>query len=199
MATIQEMLQNLEQWYAIRLSSFDKLALDTTEKMFESYKYIISEEGDGVTTKYHQHIILVCEHTTEQIREIIKKSYPDCVGNKCLYIKACKDKKQLAKYTLKEGKYVYKGFDPKFIEDTFKCSKQKTDLKKDITDNEDNLILGRITDVQFVEKYIRIKVAHDQPLYTNHIRAYVLKMLIKADKIGARAYACSIIDSFDLN
>lgn len=195
-ATIQEMLMNLQQWYAIRLSSFDKLSLETTQKLFDDYAYIISEEGDGITTKYHQHIILVYDGTTEQVREMIKGTYSECVGNKCLYIKACKDKKQLAKYTLKEGKYVYKGFDPKFIEDTFKCSKQKTDLKKEITDNEDDLVLGRITELQFVERYVLIKVRHDQPLYTNHIRAYVLKMLIKADKMSSKSYAISILDSF---
>lgn len=147
--------------------------------MVSPYKYIISEEGDGVTTKYHQHIILVCDQDTKFIRNLIKTTYPDCATNKCIYIKLCVTKTGLAKYTLKEGEYIYQGFSKQFIDDTFKCSKPKTDLKKDITENEDNYILDKICDSEFIKRYISLKVRHDQPLYMNHIEAYMRKMACK--------------------
>lgn len=179
---IIQVIDSLGAWYAIRLSSFESLTLEKTEEMFKDYRYVISEEGDGITVKYHQHIILDAgKLTTEDIRKIVKEQYPDCQGNKCIYIRACKDKKQLMKYTLKDGKYVYKGFSPKFIENHFKCSSAKTDLKKDVKDNEDNFILGKIEFNAFIDKYLEIKVAHDQPLYMNHIKAYCLKMYVKSN------------------
>lgn len=192
--TIDECFNELEIWWAVRLSSFDKLSLETTQQMLSPFKYIISEEGDGITTKYHQHIILVCDLDTEGVRALVKKTYPDCQGNKCIYIKACRDKKQLAKYTLKEGNYVYKGFSKKYIDETFKCAKPKTDLKKDMTENEDNYILDKITDSQFVQRYIDLKVKHDQPLYMNHIEAYVRKMVCKKDPKKVKELSICIIE-----
>lgn len=193
----QTQIDAIGTWYAIRLSSFDELDINVTKNIFDFYRYVISEEGDGITTKYHQHIILDCPLSTDEIRSLIKKSYPNCVGNKCIYIKACADKTQLMKYTLKEGKYCYKGFSDKFIEEHFKCSKPKTDLKKEISNNEDNFVLGKIDDIEFVENYLKIKVSHDQPIYLNHIRAYVLKMMLKAGYKKYSSLSRNILDGLN--
>jgi hypothetical protein len=192
--TIDEHFNVLEVWWAIRLSSFDSLSIETTKRMLEPYKYIVSEEGDGITTKYHQHIILVYDTDTEGVRKLIKQTYPECQGNKCIYIKASKDKRQLAKYTLKEGLYCYKGFSKEYIEDAFKCSKPKTDLKKDMTENEDKFILGKIELLQFTKNYINLKVKHGQPLYMNHIEAYIRKMACQQDERQQHALALIIVE-----
>lgn len=194
---IEEYLRNMEVWWAIRLSSFDELDIELTKNMFQPYAYIISEEGDGVTTKYHQHILLVWDTDTETIRQLIKSVYPNCIGNKCLYIKPSRDKRQLAKYTLKEGKYFYKGFTKQFIDDTFKCAKAKTDLKKEVTTNEDDFILNRIDFPKFIERYIDIKVRHDQPLYINHIEAYCTKMKCKVEPRASRCLAMQICEKIN--
>lgn len=194
MNPLQECLNDLEVWWAIRLSSFDGLSLDATRTMFNDYKYIISEEGDGITTKYHQHIVLVADTDTEGVRAIIKATYPACQGNKCIYIKACRDKKQLAKYTLKEGSYCYKGFSSQYITDTFKCAIAKTDLKKDMTKNEDDFIIGKIELLQFTETYLTLKVKHDQPLYMNHVQAYITKMACRRNPKLARSLAMDILE-----
>lgn len=191
---MNKIIEQLGSWYAVRLSSFDSLSWQTTIDMLGDTKYIISEEGDGISVKYHQHIIWCLEETTEQIRQRIKKVYPECVGNKCLYIRACRDKKQLAKYTLKEGKYAYNQFNHKYIEEMFKTSKPKTDLKKDVTDNEDEFIMGRITLEEFVENYLNLKAKHDQPIYMNHIESYVRKMMIKKNPKYTTTLASKIIE-----
>lgn len=191
---MDKIANELGKWHAIRLSSFKELDIQVTLKMLEPYRYIVSEEGDGVTTKYHQHIILVSELETEEIRQLIKKFYPGCKGNSCLYIKASKDKTQLAKYTLKEGNYKYKGFSEKYIQDTFKTSSPKTDLKKDVRDLEDKYILDIIDIVKFTEQYLLLKAKHDQPIYMNHVEAYLRKMKLKKEPGYVRHYAAALLD-----
>lgn len=192
--SLEECIDTLGTWFAIRLSTFDGLDLETTRRMFAAFRYVISEEGDGISTKYHQHIILDYSGTAQEIRQLVKQTYPNCSGNSHIYVKACNDKKQLMKYTLKEGKYCYQGFSKKFIEDSFKCSKQKTDLKKEINANEDNLILGKIDEYDFAETYLRIKVSHDQPIYLNHVRAYLLKQYLKSGHRKYKGLAHNLVD-----
>lgn len=184
-----EIDEDIVSWYAVRLSSFKSLDITTTKNMLEGYKYILCEEGDGVTTKYHQHIVWVFSGTTDELRAIIKKVYPDCSGNKCIYIQASRDKKQLMKYTLKEGHYYYKGFSKPVIDKYFKLSVAKTDLKKDVKDNEDNFVLGKITLEDFTDRYIEIKIKHNQALYTNHLEAYIRMVLMRARPDKRREYS----------
>lgn len=180
---MNEHIEHLGEWYAIRLKNFKELKLDTTREMFKEFKYIISEEGseDGAV-KYHQHIVLVTyDRTLEDIRKIIKDTYPDCNGNKCLYLKPVKDKKQVSKYTLKDGEYYYQGFSDDYINKMFKLSSPKTKLKDRIVKNQDDYIMGEIDFEEFIQEYIMIKADHDQPLYMNHIEAYARKLKVKKE------------------
>lgn len=187
--TLPDILENLESWWAIRIT-VDDLDLEKTYNLFNySSKFIVSEEGDGDNTRIHQHILLVTDETSDKIKERIREVYPTAKGNKCIYLKPSKDKRQLAKYTVKEGNYKYKGFTEEYILNTFKCSKAKTDLKKDIHKLEDDYVLGNIRSHEFLEKFIELKVKHDQPLYTNHIKAYMMKMMIRSGNATAHNYS----------
>lgn len=187
--TLPETLELFEAWWAIRIT-VEELDLEKTFKLFSyAQKFIVSEEGDGDNTRIHHHILLVTDETSDQIKVRIREVYPTAKGNKSIYTKPSRDKRQLAKYTVKEGNYKYKGFTEKYIQDTFKCSKAKTDLKKDIDKLEEDYILDKIGSLVFLEKYIELKVKHDQPLYTNHIKAYMMKMMIKSHHASSKAYA----------
>ncbi len=193
----QSLLTDFEQWWAIRIT-LDDVDLDKTYKLFDHYsKFIVSEEGGTDATKLHHHILLESDDTADQIKERIRVVYPLAKGNKAIYTKPSRDKRQLAKYTVKEGNYKYKGFTEQFITETFKCSKAKTDLRKQVTDNEDELILHKIEFNKFVENYINIKVKHDQPLYSNHIKAYCLKVGIRSGHYLARHYQESLVQQMD--
>lgn len=187
--TIPETLQNFESWWAIRIT-VDDLDLEKTYKLFNHYdKFIVSEEGDGLNTRLHHHIILVTTESSDQIKDKIREVYPDAKGNKCIYCKPSRDKRQLAKYTVKEGNYKYKGFSDKFIEEAFLVSNPKTNLSTEINELEEQYILHKIESQEFLEKYILIKTKHNQPLYSNHIKSYMMKMMIKAGRASAGAYA----------
>lgn len=191
--------QEIGTWWAIRLT-VDDLEIEKTQQLFEyATRYIISTEGDGDNTRIHHHIILVTEETSDQIKLRIREVYPTAKGNKCLYCKPSKDKTQLAKYTLKEGNYVYKGFTDKFIADTFKLSTNKTDRKKDLISLEEAYIMENLTSSQFLEQYILYKVKYDQPLYSNHIQAYMMKMMIRANKLSVQSYADSILAKCEMS
>lgn len=173
------------------------MEIEKTFKHFEKYnKYIISQEGDDLNTRIHQHILLETEELRDDIAKHIRHLYPDAIGNKGIYIRPSRDKMQLAKYTLKEGNYLYKGFSEKFINEKFKCSKAKTDLKKDITALEDKLILREIHIEKFIKEFIELKVKYDQPLYVNHIRAYCLKMAVKSGAYTSDQLAQNVMEGF---
>lgn len=194
---ITDLFENLEVWWAIRIT-VDDMDIDITCRIFEYCdKYIVSEEGDGLNTRVHHHVLLVSNEDAESIKKRIKDVYPTAYGNKCLYCRPCRDKRSLKKYTLKEGNFKFKGFDSKKIEDSYKTSVKKTDLKAAVVSNEDSLILGKISFVQFVEKYVDIKVSHDQPLYGNHIEAYATKVGIRAKVLSKRDYAKNLVNRIE--
>lgn len=189
----QSTLEEIGNWWAIRITT-DNMTLERTASIFkDNDKYIISQEGDDDTTRLHHHVVLASDESSEDIKSKIRQVYPEAKGNKCIYVKPSRDKRQLAKYTLKEGNYIYKGFSEQFIKEHFRLAVAKTDLKKEITANEEIYILGIITTEQFVERYIDIKVKHDQPLYTNHIVAYVRKMMVRSGNLKSKNYAKDII------
>lgn len=194
MVDLTDLFEQHEIWWAVRIT-VDELTLDKTCSLFDQYsKYIVSEEGDGFNTRIHHHILLVTQENAEDIKKKIRDVYPTATGNKCIYCKPCRDKRKLKKYTLKEGNYKYKGFDSQKISDAFKTSVKKTDLKAEVVFNEDQLILGKITFQKFVEKYVDIKVTHDQPLYQNHIEAYVTKVGIRANVLSKSDYSRNIVN-----
>lgn len=188
------MYDNLESWWAIRITT-EVLELSKSYAIFDEFsdKFIISQEGGTDSTKLHQHVLLVTDQTDVFIKEQIRLVYPDAKTNKGIYCRPSRDKRQLAKYTVKEGEYLYKGFTTKYISDTFKTSIAKTDLKKEVTNNEDRYILGEITTEQFIEKYIEIKVKHDQNLYMNHIQAYITKLMVRQGSLKSSTLSDLII------
>lgn len=189
----QTTLDEQGTWWAIRIT-VDELTLEKTESIFKEYeKYIISEEGDGENKRLHHHIVLDTQEDSNKIKENIRKVYPNANGNKCIYCKPAKDKRQLAKYTLKEDNYIYKGFTEEFIKEHFKLSVAKTDLKKDIVKLEEDYILDKITTEQFTSRFIDLKVKYDQPLYTNHIVAYIRKMMIRSGNMKSKEYAKHVL------
>lgn len=195
----QTLLTDFEAWWAIRLT-LDDLDLDKTFDIFgKSDKLIVSQEGDGLNTRIHHHILLVTNDSSDQIKTLIRQTYPEAKGNKCLYCKPSRDKSSLAKYTVKEGMYKYRGFSEKYIKDTFKCSVAKTDLKKDISKLEEQYILGEYDSEIFLQKYIELKVKHDQPLYTAHIKAYMMKMMIRSGNASAKSYGQNIMNEIHLS
>lgn len=181
--TITDLLSLEGVWWALRLTDDGSvLDMDKTQQITTKYdKWIISEEGDGDHTRLHHHIIISTKQDIKRdtIRQHIKEVYPTLKGNKSIYIQPCKDKKQLTKYTLKEGQYKYNGFSKDFIKNMERCASPKTDLKKNIQDIEDQYILGQLDDKEFLSKYIQLKALHDQPLYLNHIQAYMTKQMTK--------------------
>lgn len=197
--TRQTTLDEIGTWWAIRIT-VEELELEKTEMIFKHYeKYIISEEGDGEFTRVHHHVILVTEEDSNKIKENIRKVYPKATGNKCIYCRPAKDKRQLAKYTLKEDNYIYKGFSEEFIKIHFKLAVAKTDLKKDLIKIEEDYVLGKVTTEQFTQQYIELKVKYDQPLYTNHVVSYIRKMMVRSGNMTSKLYAKQIISQIEYN
>lgn len=183
--------------FAARIKHVKDLELDKTFEQFDKdNKYsvvVVAEEGSGYDL--HHHLLLRGKNLTRTlIAEDIKKVYPDCKGNKCFSISEARDQKQLLKYTLKEGEYLAKGIPEKIIHLAHKLSNPKTDLKKKITDLEERILLGKITLLDFVDSYLEIKVQHSQPIYANHVQAYVTRIGMAAGLVERRDYARSIIE-----
>lgn len=188
--------------FAVRIKHVKQLELDRTFSHFNLKKHysivLVAEEGEGYNL--HQHLMLRGKDLTKAlVASHIKEIYPDCSGNKCFSVSTARDVKQLLKYTLKEGEYVCKGIPQSLLETAYMLSNPKTDLKKKLKDNEEELILGKISLKQFTEAYIQIKVDHTQPIYSNHIQAYVTRMGMATKAISISSYAQNIIDKIENN
>lgn len=186
-----------EYWWAIRLTD-PSLTVEASYDIFNRYdKFIVSQEGDGLNTRVHQHIILCGSMTKVDIRAFLAIHYPSLKGVQGLYIQAAREYEQLTKYTVKEGNYKYKGFSDAFVNKMLKLSVPKTDLKKDITANEDMFILGEIDRVTFVNNYVALKIKHNQRPVKNHIVSYVLMILMRVDEYKLASYCRSINEACD--
>ncbi|WP_042892197.1 hypothetical protein, partial [Anaplasma marginale] len=91
---------------------------------------------------------------------------------------------QLSKYILKDGNEMkYKNIPKESIQLFIKCSSIKKDkYKEKIQKLEEEYISGEIDDKLFGVNYIcLLSDSCNKGLYTNHIRAYLLKMKVKKD------------------
>lgn len=124
----------------------------------------------------------------ENIRNYIKELYPTAKGNKCLYVKEISNTKQSIKYVLKEGNFLYYGFTQKYIQQLYKLSTNKENLKDKIVTNEENLLLGKITYPQFCIEYIQIKIDHNQRINKTHLQGYFNLYKLKSGETSVRQF-----------
>lgn len=130
------------------------------------------------------------------VREILKKTYPDATGNKCLYVRESLNKKQLLKYTLKEGLFLQKGFSERFVQAALKLSAVKGDIKTQFTANVDAYKLGQKTFLQFKVDHVNIKIEHNQPLYANHLKSYFMMIGMQKGDISVLEYVETTFEQY---
>lgn len=197
----QTKLTDLERYWFIRIT-LDDINLELIYNMVKDRtKFVISEEGDGINVNVHYHIVLLAlpNETNDMIKKMIKQTFPSVKGNKHLFSKLVTQLKQAIKYTLKEGNYKYKGFTEENIKELFKCSAPKTNLRKDVSDLQDDYMMKRISKEMFLEKYIELKAKHDQPIYPAHIKAYMIKMMIKTGDLKAGSISDTILGDINMS
>lgn len=172
-----------------RISEVEDLTLEKTEEGFKDYTHYIISQEHSRKGKLHQHLVVSVEGCSEaSVTETIKKIYPDAKGNKCLYVKKAVRYQQAVKYTLKEGDFKVKGFSQDYVADMRLLSRSKDDMKIKFTRLEEDILLSRITFLEFMKKYIQLKVQHSQPLYDNHIVAYFKRIGIQCGAIELGTY-----------
>lgn len=179
--------------WSFRISNVSDLAIDTTFKGFEpwSQRLIVSEETSSKGVLHHHGLVVFRdqEQAKDDISFIIKQIYPDAKGNKSIYIALAQKKNQLLKYTIKEGKYLQMGFSTEFMNAALKLSSSKEGMDKAFINLLDSLKLEQITFKQYIAAYIKLKVEHNQPLYSNHLIAYFRTVLFKVDPDRLESYA----------
>lgn len=180
---------------AFRLSCIDGLALDKTFHHLKDVFPILLCSAEGETRKFHIHGVVAMatssspENFPLYVRTKLKELYPMARGIKCIYVRLSKNKKQLLKYTLKEGQFQYQGFRKELIEKCYLLSSVKENLNKKIQDNEELLLTKKINYTRFVTTHLEIIVSHNQNLYVNHVKSYFNKMKLKSGEISYYAFA----------
>lgn len=183
---------------AARISKVENLDLDRTYAYFKKYTIVVVGEETSSKGIQHQHLFLGSETITiDQITQDIKTIYPDAIGNKCIYVKMCKDPQQLLKYTVKEKNFLYQGLSKTFVSDIQKLSSSKENLKKQFSNLESKVILDLINMDEFMEQHIQLKVDHEQNLYDSHLLAYFKRIAIKSKKMTAKEYSHTFRDRLE--
>lgn len=149
---------------------------------------IIGEEHVGLPTYHLQGFVAGDEITDVSVRQTIKDVYPDAVGNKCLYVKYARDKKQSQKYVVKEGLFEYFGYTSEFIDKIKILSTPKENMKKKIIENEEQLLMRQISWRRFMENYVDIVIDHNQNIRDHVINSYFKKMKLKCGRMSTSEY-----------
>lgn len=203
------------QVWAFRVSNVENLSLAKTFEAFSHSGYskvIVSEETSNKGVIHHHGLLawlpsdyeveingkqvstMPAERAHETISGVIKRIYPDAKGNRCIYIRQSIDKKQLLKYTLKEGLFFQKGFTHNYISAALLLSTGKEGMKKAFEKNVERYLLGTIDLLTFMSNHIALKVKHQQPLYNNHLLAYFRSVAIRQGDISSVDYAQTFYD-----
>lgn len=167
------------------------------DKIVEEFGYaniILGREDEG--DDMHLHGLIALPKKTKQsvkelennVRDMIKKCYPDAKSNKCLQVKVAKSKTQATKYTLKEGDYFSSGFPKEIIEKFFLLSTQKTGIEKKIQMNEESYIIGACTFPEFAVRHLNIQVQHGQNIYAQHLKAYLTRFMLLNGYMSSSSY-----------
>lgn len=180
---------------AFRISRVKDLSMDRIFADFKSnYPYVLLSSEGGETTDikgktFHIHGV-VCSPTAETItvREQLKALYPNAKGNRCLYTKESHNKKQLIKYTLKEGNFIYQGFLTEFISRMEICSNTKDDIKSKILELEENYLCREINFEDFAVAYVEVLINHNQNPRLSTLTPYFNKMQLKSGKLSTRSF-----------
>lgn len=95
-------------------------------------------------------------------------------GNTVYSLVKAKNEKQLKKYCLKEGNYMFRGFSASFLKKLKKTTflKKKEDFRESLTELEDQYIMEFINFEEFQDRYIELKLAYRYRLVDTQIKAY---------------------------
>lgn len=137
-------------------------------------QYIVSvEKKDTPEQHFHMHILWTKKR--EDFSPFIKQFDPLIKGNKHLGVEWQRSDKNPS-YVLKDGKYLYKGFSKKQIDDWFKISYAKytkEDFAKELHKIEDEYLLSNDTLTQFAHKFLSLKDRYKQKPNPNNDRNYI--------------------------
>lgn len=182
-------------YYHVRIHlNPDDYPIFNIEQFIQKYSkyYIISQEH------MHFHIMMKTQELIDS-RSLKKSNFrTDLVntfkqnGNGFYSISTVRNLKQCQKYILKEvsagGKFIYKGFTDDEISLFKKTSylKGRDKFQEQLDLLEEQYISNRITFEDFGIEFIKLKVKYNQNIYTNHIKAMLLKYKVKKDPTYAK-------------
>lgn len=160
--------------------------------------YLISQEGFK-EDHTHYHILVQSQSKDDNSNTRLRKAINTKLGlkgNGQFSISTVRNEKQLMKYILKDGGPIArKGIPDEVIEVMKKCSSKKgtKNLSADLSILEEKYFQGIYSFNKFGEEYIKLKIAYNQNLYSNHIKAYLTKMELKKEPERIRQYVLDIM------
>lgn len=184
----------------IRVTAQEGLTIDPS---------LVESKFDGTFSKYiigfelnHFHVCLVVRVKDGWLEGSKHKKLRDWVNNEIrplvhktgrfnYSISVAKTEKQLAKYTVKDGNYVYKGFTAtevkKFEISSFRKGKGTYNQEK--SDITERYMEDKIGDAEFFERMLKLNSDYGYSSYINHMRAYHITKKAKKDPEWRRQYS----------
>jgi len=156
--------------------------------------YIIGKEIAPKSKKEHYHICLGItpeqfnfytkqEHSTRfyQLATYIKSKY--AVSGSQYSTSIARDSRTLGKYVLKEGDYIYKGYEESVLKAYAKCSykKDKKQIQDDMNKLDEAFLTTDMTTLKYFKKYADIKTEYGQNINQNHMQEHLRILHFKRD------------------
>ena len=182
--TLEQLVLKKATFYHLRLS-VDDLTERKTQQVLDDPElgishYILATEGDGVNTRYHQHVMLGgSEIDKKQIAKVLKDMYV-LKGNPDYSFKLVKSKRNMSAYVVKEDAgIVFKGFTVADIAQFKKRSYSKTkfeDAYKKLGESLDDNVINLY---EYSQQLYQLKADCNQPVNLRSMDNHILSKAIK--------------------
>lgn len=172
-------------------------------------KYIIGHEIAPKTKKEHYHICLGVDDKT--FDNFTKQKHSTRNYELSLYIKEhysvtgsqystsiARDSRTLCKYVLKEGDFIYKGFEDTLIAQFSKSSykKDKKQLQQEFNELDESFLNSEMSTLKYFIKFMKIKTSYGQSINKNYMMEHLRILHFKRDEQALREYASRIDDIY---
>lgn len=192
--------------YVIRITPHDKFTFEQVAQIFKDEplltKYVLSKE---TVPREHYHAVIQCDISVEEddirgfVKSIIIPYWEDPVshklprgfGNKQYNLQISQDVDKAVSYAVKQGDYVFEGFEEHYIlsRKTESFDKKKTsNFKSEYRDLCQQFQESTMDLREFMVQYVLLKSKYDQMVNIAHAYGYAISQQIKREKDCAEEF-----------
>lgn len=195
--------------YVVRVTPCGKFTFqqfaDQLDKEYMFCNFVLSRE---TVPQEHFHLVVQVDDSNQEIdvRDVINAfikpfwtvngKLPRGYGNKQYNLQLCKDVDKAVSYAVKQGEFIFQGFEEEYINACKAQSFEKNKPSNFKSEYRDLCTEFQKSDMdirEFMLHFTRLKAKYDQIINLQHVYGYALSQIIKRDN-NAEMYVDNFLD-----